>query len=399
MKGAVASRFSVAFVAAAVAICPANARADAASPTDEVDPTLQNAQQFELALFAPSAPGFVVLGMSPQRSADPGSFKTFGFDFANLSRGSDFDVGGAFSFEPFWWGHEDLTLKQYEQDTSALERIFARTQVSVAGSFVSIGRLRFYDFGLAAQAQLLDAQDERYDPHSYDCLLHAWQAMRQPAEQAADDAVFDYLTSHPDATQDELTAVRDKALSQTGAASAQAFAAARSACQDAAELTFLSKPSLMMGAGARARTLDTSFTGPSTDGGSIWTTYRQPVAQDGLVSLEFFGAYSFSGTLALLDTSIADAARGNEADVGAGIALERTWWKAAAAATYIAQDARHPPLGTENFYEVSLSGAVRVRNGLWLELSGGDVLGGEKSSQPFFGLDVKYDWSSVLNSL
>lgn len=374
--------------------CANAVSADTTSNTGDVDPTLQNAKSFDLALFAPSAPGFVVLGMSPRRSADPGSFKTFGFDFADLSSASNFDVGGALSFEPYWWGHQDLTLKQYEQDTTALERIFARTQVSVAASYVSDHSFEYESFGIAAQAQLLDAQDERYDPHSYDCLLKSWQTIRQPSEQAADDAVFDYITSHPDATQDQLTAVRNQALSKNGAQSAQAFETARASCQDQAELNFLSKPSWMVGLGGRMRTLDAQFHSPRLDGGSVWTTYRQPIVEDGLVSLEFFGLYSFSGTLNLLDNNITLDTKGNEYDVGTGVALERTWWKADAAVTYVSQDIQHPPLGTQDFTQISIGGAIRINEGLWVEASGGDAFG--SGTRPFFGADIKYDWSNLI---
>ncbi len=393
MGGTLVRNAATTCLVAAMCALPAIAFADGAATPGDIVPNLQNARQFDLALFAPSAPGFVVLGMSPRRSADPGSFKTFGFDVADLSNGGNFNVGGALSFEPFWWGHQDLTLKGYEQDTTALERIFARTQVSVAASYVSQHSFSYESLGIAAQAQLLDAQDERYDPHSYDCLLQAWQTIRQPSQQAADDAVFDYLTSHPDATQDDLTAVRNAALNKGGAASAQAFATARSSCQDAAELNFLSKPSWMVGVGGRTRTLDASFHSPRLDGGSVWTTYRQPVVEDGLISLEFFGLYSFSGTLDLLDNDITADTKGNEYDVGTGIALERTWWKADAAVTYISQNMQHPPLGTQDFTQISVSGAVRIREGLWVQVSGGDSFG--DNTRPFFGLGVKYDWSNL----
>lgn len=371
------------------------AAADNAPQSTDVDPGFQNARGFDLALFAPSAPGFVVLGLSPRRAADPGAFRTFGFDATNLSSGDGYEFGGAVSFEPFWWGHNDLTLKEYRDDTTTLTRVFARTQVSLAASYGTGNHLSLYGFGVGAQAQLLDDQDERYDPHSYDCIRGAWQKLRAPLHQAADDAVFDYLTNHPDASPTDLKAVRDAVLAKQGAPSAAAFEAARNACRDLAELASLAKPSLIVGAGAKLRTKDASFNNWRGDGGSFWATYRHPVVEDGLVSLELFGRYSFSGTLNLLDKGPLANAKGNEAIVGTGLALERPWWKANAAISYVAQDFESKALGNVSFPEASIGGALRIKSGLWLQASVDEAFGGAENGKPSVGVNVKYDWSDL----
>lgn len=367
----------------------------AGSSQTDADSAYQNARDFDLDLFAPSAPGFVVLGLSPRNAADPGSFRNFGFDFADLSRGSVYNLGGALSLEPFWWGNSDLTLKDYEDDTSALERAFARTQVSLAASFVHGPGFQYFSQGLALQTQLLDAQDQRFDPASYRCILEAWQTTRQPAQQAADDAVLDYLTNHPNATDAELKSVRDAVLKNQGGQSAQAFANARTECRGEAELRFLSKPSLMVGVGERAKTQNAGFRSPQLDGGSVWATYRQPLLDDGLLSLEVFGRYAFGETLDVLTSSTTREAKGNEAIGGAGLAFERTWWKLEAAGTFVHQDFETAAFSTQNYGEASLSAAIKVRDGLWLQASGEDVLGGAGAGTLFWGLDVKYDWSSL----
>jgi hypothetical protein len=383
------------FIAVAALVLPLKAAAENAQLSPEVDPSFQNARGFDLALFAPSAPGFVVLGLSPRRAADPGAFRTFGFDVTNLSSGDGYDLGGALSFEPFWWGHNDLTLKQYQDETTGLERVFARTQVSLAASYGSGNKLSLYGFGVGAQAQLLDDQDERYDPHSYDCIRQAWQKLRAPLHQSADDAVFDYLTSHPDASAAELKAIRDAVLAKQGAPSAAAFETARNACRDLAELASLAKPSLIVGVGGKMRTKDADFGSWRGDGGSVWATYREPVFEDGLVSLDLFGRYSFSTTLNLFDKGPLGNAKGNEGILGLGLALERPWWKVDGAISYVAQDFEPAALGNVRFPEASISGAIRIKSGLWLQASVDDAFGGAENGKPSVGVNVKYDWSDL----
>lgn len=369
--------------------------ASASEGDSAMDAPLQNARKFDLPLFSPSAPGFVVLGLSPRRAADAGSLRNYGFDVANLSGAEGYEFGGAFSFEPFWLGHRDLTLKQYQDDTSPFERILARTQISLAASYASGRASHFYTLGLGVQAQLLDIQDERYDPHSYECLVQAWQSIRRPAAQAADDAVLDYLTAHPDASEDELQSVRDRALEGQGKASEKAFAEARDGCRDDAALQSLAKPSLMIGLGGRTRISSSQAGASGLDGGSVWATWRQPLAEDGLISLDLFGRYTFGGRLDLLAKGPRRNAKGDETVLGTGVAFARTWWRLEASGSYFYRSFRDPARGTEDGFEASALGAVRIREGLWLQASATNAFGGPDRGKPYFGFNIKYDWSEL----
>ncbi len=371
-------------------VCAAVSLMAAASAGDLPD---ENAGRFDLPLFAPSSPGFVALGLTPRRTADPGASRTFGFDAANLSNASGFSLGGAFSLEPYWFGHRDLTLKQYREQTTAWERLFARTQMSLAASYTNAGSMHAYDAGLAAQAQLLDAQDERYDPGSNSCLLQAWQSIRQPVQQAADDAVLDYVSTHPDASDEELKKVRDKVLEEKGQASEAAFARARDACRDGAALKALSRPSLMAGFGSKLRL---SGTGPAGwDGSSFWATYRQPLWDQGLVSLVMFGRYSIAGRFVTTLRSRPEV-KGDEATAGGGLAIEKDWWRLDLSGSYVAQRYSNFTPSRADYGEAALTGAVRFREGLWAQASVTDAFGGFNKNKPYFSFTVKYDWAGGI---
>ena len=383
--------------AAALAVFSAVSAA-AASDAPDADASLQNAERFDLSLFAPSAPAFVVLGLSPRRAADPGSFHTYGFDAANLSNADGFEAGGAYSLEPFWIGHSDLTLRQYRDDTSVIERVFARTQTSLAASYSSGNGARFYSTGLAAQAQLLDRQDERFDPESYACLFREWQNIRKPVEQTADDAVFDYLTTHPDATEDDLKAVRDRVLKEQGAPSQAAFGRAQAACRDLAALRALARPSLMAGLGTSLRISDSHAAASGYDGLSLWATYRQPILEDGLISLEAFGRHTFATHLDTMRRIASRDAKGDDTTLGGGLAAEAAWWRIEGAGSWSSQSFDDRAFGSRQYFTASLTGAVRFHEGLWLQASASNDFGGPDRGKPYFGLAVKYDWSELTGA-
>jgi len=375
---------------AIIAVCATWRIAPAAA--EEIDPKFANARDFRLKLFEPTVPGFVTLGLSPRRTADPGAFSDLSLDAANLSDEGRSKFGLAFSGQPYWWGHAGTTLGSYQQHTSAFERILARGQLSLAAAYVDFSS-GYYQFGLGWQTQLLDRQDHRFDPHSNDCISKAWDELRRPAHQAADDAVLKAIADNPDLSEDQLEAIRDNVLKEMPATG---FEAARKSCRSLAAQDALAKASVIVGAGVNARTDDTGFGGTQYDGTAVWATYRQPVTSNGFVALQFFARGKFDGTLGVPKTPKLPAfVDGNEYVGGAGIALERIWWKADVSVSAVEQEFRHAVAKTDDFAEATLHGAIKVRDGLWLQGSVGDSFGREFGDKVSFGFNVSVDWDDL----
>ena len=371
-------------------VCAIPAIAEAAS--DDIDPKFENARDFKLELFKPSVPGFVALGLSPRRTADPGTFSDLSLDAANLSDSGRSKFGIAFSGQPYWWGHAGTTLASYQQHTSAFERVLARGQLSLAAAYVDFDP-GYYQLGLGWQTQLLDRQDQRFDPHSFDCLSKAWEDLRRPAHQAADEAVLNAAAQNPDLSDDQLEAIRDKVLKETPTTG---FDSARKGCRSLAGKASLAKASLIVGAGINARTSDTSFGGTQYDGTALWATYRQPITSNGFVALQFFARGKFDGTLGVPKTAkLAPFAEGNEYIGGAGIALEQIWWKADVSVSGVEQDFQQAGISSDEFAEATLHGAVKVHDGLWLQGSVGDSFGRTFGDKVSFGFNVSVDWDDL----
>ncbi len=379
-------------IAAAIFIIAIAAPAVATAQSDAPDAKFENARDFKLRLFKPTVPGFVTLGLSPRRTADPGAFSDLSVDAANLSSSGRSKFGLAFSGQPYWWGHAKTTLGSYQQHTSAFERVLARSQVSLAAAYVDFSH-GYYEIGLGWQTQLLDAQDQRFDPHNYDCLSKAWEDLRRPAHQAADEAVLDAIMKNSELDEDQLEAIRDKTLKQyptTG------FDAARRECRNLASEASLARHSLIIGAGVNSRTSDASFNGYQYDGSSVWATYRQPLTSNGFWALQVFARGKFDGTLDAPKTAaLSPFAEGNEYIGGAGLALEQVWWKADVSLAGVEQDFRQAGIATDNYAEATLHGAIRVSDGLWVQGSVGDSFGRDLGDKISFGFNVSVDWDDL----
>ena len=377
----------LAFAVVAACISAANTAA-----ADEIDPQFENARNFKLELFRPSVPGFVTLGLSPRRTADPGAFSDLSIDAANLSDSGRSKFGLAFSGQPYWWGHSHTTLGSYQQHTSALERIFARGELSVAAAYTDFSS-GYYTLGLGWQTQLLDRQDHRFDKASYDCISRAWNSISKPAHQKADDAVLNAIIDNPNLTEAQQQAIRDKALKENPPVG---FDEARKSCRSVAAQNSLARASVIIGAGVNGRTDDSSFNGTQYDGSSVWATYRQPITDDGFLALQFFARGKFDGTLDVPKTpKLPVFAKGNEYVGGAGIALEQVWWKADISASAVEQEFRQSGVSADDFAQATVHGAIKVRDGLWLQGSVGDSFGREFGDKVSFGFNVSVDWDDL----
>jgi hypothetical protein len=381
-------------VAVAAALMVAGLACAAAQASEPIPADLGNASKFRLDLFAPTAPAFVVLGVSPRRAADPGAFREFGVDVANLSRGDNYKVGLALSTTPYWWGHSELTIASYRSQTTALERIAARTQLSLGLAFAYAKPKSYYNFGLGVQTQLLDRQDERFDAESYTCLGDAWDALRRPAAEAASKAVLDALMADETLSQEELNRIRDKELKKASASAAQ-FAEARKSCRDEASARALGKASLMVGAGVNSRTRNTSFDGFSYDGFAVWGTYRQPVVASGFVSVQMFTRLSWDESVGVIKAGTTSLVKGNTQLIGAGLALERKRWKSDVAVSYGRTDFTSPLWPDDDYYEVAWRGAVKVLDGIWLQASVARDFASRYDEDVTFGFNVHFNWDDL----
>jgi hypothetical protein len=264
------------------------------------------AGSFDVDASIPDAPGFAVIGVSPTQIVDPSSTRiTFASLINYLDENGKLKPGVALGGSPYWWFNPRETLKSY-QDAGGFEHVIARTTVSVgyaASEANSPTRV-----GLGFHTDLLDAGDYRMDRKLYDCVGNAAKAVIDLVDH--DDTVraaltreaqdVEKLTTDSQITEyvaKRLEAARTKALAESSAD----FAPAVAACQKVAKDRYSARQSLVFAGGLAIKSVGGK---QSTDGGSLWLTYRHPLAFGALSGdadvtknyFTVFGRYDFDKT-------------------------------------------------------------------------------------------------------
>ena len=359
----------------------------------------ENADVFDVDLFSPTAPAFVVLGASPVNAANTGTNKDYGFDVTNVGDGDKNRIGIALSTTPYWWGRRPITLDEYRTRKSPAARIWARTQISLGLARAGGKTTESLTLGLGLQTQLLDAQDQKFDQRSYQCIHSAWQSLRQPVfEDATRDLAGEIATELErlgpgldDA--DEINIDEDDFFDGLSDNSEDQFLAAREACQDQAVSRLLAQPSWMIGLGVGARSEADQLTDMGFDGVSLWTAYRHPF--DGKGRFAVFGFmrgdldknFDLGGDL---------HGQGNALLAGLGGAYQNPKLRIDVSASATHRDFESRLLDEDTFLRYAGVVDVRLRKGLWLELSGGAVTQSDFNNGAFGSVNVKIAWGDYL---
>ncbi len=369
--------------------------------TTLIDRKSDRADNFDLDLNAPTAPGFVVIGATPKDVADPGSIKDFGIDVASFVSNRKLQPGLAISTAPFWWVDRPITLEQYrgikEDGVTAVDgglsywqRVLARTQLSVATTGgQDKNKKDGVRAGIGVQAQLLDSQDQRFDVESYRCTQTAWD------EHVSEKLDTLRLQAFRDARKrkekdDSLNriALRQEFLAKKQAALLANYEKARKQCEKDAEKRFLKASSWMVGLGVAAKSENGDAGDIEDDGASFWSSYRMAFGDAGDKAVVFFVKADADKSFNLDKGKIAE---GDAVQAAISFALEEQTWKFGVTASYNYRDFRSGAIKDDDFLRYSATAAYKVKNGVWVEASGGAVSGAKFDEEGFGLVQLKLD--------
>ncbi|MBI1239356.1 MAG: hypothetical protein GC199_08430 [Alphaproteobacteria bacterium] len=353
-------------------------------PRRKSDRALLKADAFDVDLFAPAPPALIALGISPENSADAGVYRDFDYDVANLSDGVSSGLAIAASMTPYWIGSRDLTLGEYRNELSALDRILARTNISLGAGLDDVEEVDALSLALGVQTQLLDAQDHRFDEESIACVDEAWERYRAPVhEKVASELAARIAEALETGADLDIDALQLQLLKE---APADDYLAAWEQCRDRATARLLARPSWKLGLGLAGRSDRSALLAFDYDGTSAWTSYRGPIDADGRYAYFGFLRGNVGKRFDLAANATAD---GDLVEAGAGLAYQRPSFRidAYAAWTTIAFDAA----GLEDDEFLKLAGTldVRVMDGVWVQLSGGANEGSDYFDGGFVSLGLK----------
>ncbi len=358
----------------------------------ELDPQEAKADRLDIDLFSPSGPAFVALGGSPRRAADPGALQDFKIDFGSVSDGEKNRLGAAFSVVPYWLGDKRISLTDYRNATSEAERVWARTQASVGVARAGGEDTEAIRLSFAVQTQLFDRQDFRFDQESYNCISNAWNQTRRGANQQVADELAERLASGEELTQEQLVEIQMAGLRQDDGSTAD-YLSARKTCRDEAAKRLMAEPSWKAGAGVAARSEEDELGSFDYDGVSLWSSFRQPLDGRGR-----FAAFTFVrgdiGRVFDFDDDLRAEGDGVEAGIGGAFQSPRFRLDLSVAHNHRSFD--EGPFDDEDFQRYTGVVDVRVREGIWLELSGGTIVNSDLIDGAFGSVNVKVAWGDYL---
>jgi hypothetical protein len=368
------------------AFLAAIAALDSAALAQQRESDYQDADHYDLDLFAQPGPALLSLDVAPRRASAPATPQDFGYDLGSISGPDGDQIGVAISAAPYWIGDRRLTLEEYRNDTSAAERIFARSEMSLGGSYIDADGAHAWRFALAGETQLLDAQDHRYDAAAFDCLHEAWSRLRRGEHETAITDIARALGDNPDIGEDELLEMQEEALE--GTPGGKAFEGARRQCRDESAARLLAEPSWLIGAGVGARSDQNRFGGFDYDGVSLWTHYRQPLTGDGRFAVF---ANARGDIDRAFDIGFAAPLKADAWEAGGGAALQTTRFRIDLSAAFNRRNFRGA--ADDDFIRYAAVADLRLLRGVWLEGNVGYVDRSLYSDGVFGGVSVKVDWS------
>lgn len=356
------------------------------------DSEAEAADRFDIDLFAPAGPAFVALGASPHRVAEPGALQDFKIDFGSIHDGEKSRLGAAFSIVPYWLGDRSITLTDYRTEMSRLNRILARTQASLGIARAGGDDTEALRLGFGLQTQLLDGQDHRFDEKSYQCIHAAWTRHRAPVHDETVLSLVEALQSNPDLSEEDLYRLQQESLTADDGSEA-AYLDARKTCRDEAARRLLAKPSWQLGFGVGTRSEEENLGGFDYDGLSVWTSYRQPIGARGRFAVFGFARGDFER---VFDFENDLRAQGNGGDVGLGGAYQSPHFRLDLSAAQAHRSFTEGGFDDDNYQRYSGVADVRLREGIWLGVSGGTVVNSDLVDGAYGSVNLKVAWGDYL---
>lgn len=356
------------------------------APADaqETERDYENADRYDLDLFGPTGPALVSLDVTARRASAPATPNDFDLDSGDAKFPGANRIGASASFSPYWIGERRITLSEYRNDTGALERILARSQLSAGLARVSNGDVHAWRFGAAAQTQLLDAQDHRYDREAYECLHDTWNRTQRRQHESLAQQLAEAFAEDEDA---DLDAIQEEGLAVIDS---DDFETARDRCRDESAWRLLGKPSWLAGAGIGWRSDQNEFGGFDYDGASLWTSYRQPLTQTGRFAAFALARADIDRRIDLDDMVVAP--KGDAIEAGGGGAIQSPRFRIDLAATYN-RNTFDGALPRDDFMRYTATVDLRIREGLWVEGSIGANDGSRFNDGIFGGAKLLVSWS------
>lgn len=350
------------------------------------------ADRFDIDLFAPAGPAFTALGGSPRRVSDPGALHDFKFDFGSIVDGEKSRLGAAFSVVPYWMGDKKTTLSDYRNQTSRFTRILARTQTSIGIARAGGDEREAVRIGFGAQTQLLDAQDHRFDEESYNCIHAAWQRHRAPVHQDTVDSIIDAISAGEALTDEDLAALQEEGLTLDEGSQSR-YLDARDSCRDEAAQRLLGKASWQLGFGVGGRSEEDELASFDYDGVSLWTSYRHPVDARGRFAVFTFARGDLDRVFDLDDDLRAE---GDSIDAGVGAAYQSPRFRLDVSVAQVHRSYADRFFDDDNFQRYAGIADIRLREGIWLEVSGGTNVNTDLVNGAFGGVNLKVAWGDYL---
>lgn len=373
-----------------------------------VERNLKNADKFDLDLSAPTAPGLVMIGVSPKDAADPGNFKDFAVDAASFVDGDTLKPGLAFSGTPFWWNWNDdpdavlFTLDDYQDSNSTtyLHRLAARTQISL-GTAQTKGQAtdKSIKVGFGFSTQLLDSQDQRLSDHSYNCIQDVWIRDVEPQfyrvealanQKARQQLGLPSVGRPPFDLEAKFIELQDKLRQEElQKLKLSSFSVEKKRCLEAAAQRFLASPSWVVGGGLAALSDSGELEDIDYSGASIWSTFRYPFTQDGSGALTFFVRGDLDREFSLKSAGTGEA---NAILAAVSGVYETDTLKIDGTVSYTYKDYDNPALGVDDFVRISGTIGYKIREGVWIEGSAGAVSNAKFEEEGFGLLNLKLDF-------
>ena len=384
----------------------------------------------------PEAPGFSIIDANPSNVIDPNvapvtfaQFTTFLDDENNLKPG--FAIGGT----PYWWFNRNKTLDDYrdEKTTGTFERFLAN--ISVSSAFAEGGETDFDRVGIGLTANLF-GEDYRSNTKLYNCVKVVTEKIDQDVFLGIDDisqiilelanegdATYSSVADIPDEDQETFFSQAEAVAKERQKQRQKEFQKSKGAlaqteiknCRAELEKDFRKRQSWTVAIGQAINLEDENGQNVSSDGGTIWSSYRRPTTgwplglsgtSDAPGYLTLFARHEFDRTkkVEVEDAMMSEGSEVPTVDLDAStlgvlFGIDGSDFKASFQYGWERIDYTENELNLEDddftFYALSLE--RRMNNNLWLKLQVGSTE--ERASvtskeDEYFKLSFSYDFSN-----
>ena len=371
---------------------PALAQEDgnAETPEDLVISKAKEESVFEFSYAAPGSPVLPLLGVTGDQITRSESFRKFGIGILSGLGGGASVPGIAFDFSPYWLtSSQAMSLAQYRDKTSAVDRILIRTKFGLAAGFGDKATGRPSSFVASFSTNLLDSHDALSDDTFSKCVKNSELPGIIRAIHEADDS----QAAEAKGKGYEGTAPFRAALAKLKKERPEAIEKAYSECATQAGKALAARPSLDVGAGIRYRGLAGRLKQLDRSGAIVWGTFAtgvfgqnkvQETRAGPLTGIRARGVlharYTFKDDV--LDDKFVLQGKRNSAMLVAGLEsaphldpqkIERYRWNLQAG--WNRQSAVLPTEEDKNYWRYQAILNVRISDGLWANGTLGRVSG------------------------